>query len=221
MVQKSVQNKHSYILLRGNTFYFRYAYPLHLRVLCPWLPTEVKRSLHTDSLTDAVAMVNAKLPVIKLLRMCNDRSKVGDLCALLCDFSAQFSEWVGKKFDAIYPSVEVIEKNKPETPKLSQVWSDFVSWKQWTYRRTTENQRVFDNLMYFLGDVPVCSITKADLKKALSSIAGLPIRNKSPYKHMTLDEIVGSDIPEDHLLSSKSVKEHLKVAQGLFNAYLV
>lgn len=221
MVQKLVQRKHSYLLLRGNTFYFRYAYPHHLRALCPWLPAEVKRSLRTDSYTDALAMVNAKLPIIKLLRVCVDQSKVKELCALLCDFSSQFSDWVCRKFDAAYPSAVEVEKGTADTPKLSEVWDDFVNWKCWTQRRASENQRVFDNLLYFLGDVPVGTITKSDLKKALSSVAGLPARNKSPYKNMTLEEIVNSDIPEDDLLSSKSVKEHLKVAQGLFSSYLV
>lgn len=36
-----------------------------------------------------------------------------------------------------------------------------------------------------------------------------------------MDKLVSMSIPEEHLISGKSVKEHLKLSQSLFNAYLV
>ncbi len=50
MVNKQVQNSHPFVVLRGNTYYFRYVTPTHIRKLCPPLPTEGKRSLRADSL---------------------------------------------------------------------------------------------------------------------------------------------------------------------------
>ncbi len=52
MVHKLVQNSHPFVVLRGNTYYFRYVIPTHIRKLCPSLPTEAKRGLHTDSTTN-------------------------------------------------------------------------------------------------------------------------------------------------------------------------
>ncbi len=37
MVQTLVQNNHRYLLLRGNTYYFRYVIPQHVRCFCPYL----------------------------------------------------------------------------------------------------------------------------------------------------------------------------------------
>ncbi|WP_369832129.1 DUF6538 domain-containing protein [Motiliproteus sp. MSK22-1] len=44
-------------LLRGRTYYFRYSIPLEARRVCPLLPIEVKRSLRTDSLSEALALI--------------------------------------------------------------------------------------------------------------------------------------------------------------------
>ncbi len=47
MVQTLVQ---SHLILRGDTYYFRYVLPAHIRSLCPSLPAEIKRSLRTGSI---------------------------------------------------------------------------------------------------------------------------------------------------------------------------
>ncbi|MBR9867873.1 MAG: hypothetical protein GYB20_14775 [Oceanospirillales bacterium] len=94
MLHKLVQKHHPFVVLRGNTYYFRYALPLHLRKLGPTLPAEVKRSLSTDSFTEAVSMVGAKFPLIKLLRRCQDASVIQSLLGRLVDFSAQLKDWV-------------------------------------------------------------------------------------------------------------------------------
>lgn len=49
-------------------------------------------------------------------------------------------------------------------PLLSEAWKGFVSWKSWGDKRAKDNQSVFDNLVYFLGDIPVGDVSKADLK---------------------------------------------------------
>jgi len=228
MVHKLVQSDHPFVFLRGRTFYFRYALPLHIRKLCPRLPAELKRSLRTDSFSDAIAMVNAKLPFIKILKVCTDEKKIGEIYGLLSDFSHQLADWVKSKFDVLKSTdhsrdVRTTKDSDIGTaaPKLSVIWQDFVRWKQWNPRRTDQNQRTFDTLLFFLGDVSVKSISKGDLKRALTSIAALPLRNKSPYRGVSLKRIVQMDIPEEDLLSSKSVKEHLKLAQSIFNSYLV
>mgnify|MGYP003642238773 CR=1 FL=1 len=61
MVQELVQTGNPYVYLRRKTYYFRVLIPQHLRELCPSLPREIKRSLRTDSLTDALAMVSDKI----------------------------------------------------------------------------------------------------------------------------------------------------------------
>ncbi|MCV6613273.1 MAG: hypothetical protein OIF55_21175 [Amphritea sp.] len=104
---------------------------------------------------------------------------------------------------------------------MTEMWTKFVSWKSWNEKRAKDNQRVFDNLLYFLGDIPVGDISKADLKAALTSVAGLPQRNKKAYKDQPLSKLIAMDIPDNDLVSGKYVKEHLKLSQGLFNSYLV
>lgn len=230
MVHKLVQNRYPFIVLRGRTYYFRFAFPLHLRKLCPWLPAEVKRSLRTSSFSEAVALVEAKLSLIKLLKLSNDASQVESLYARLIDFSSQINEWVNKQYEALSGLLRTSDaaskasskgKTLPSAPRLETVWQDFVKWRKWNKRRADQNQRVFDNLRFFLGNVPVNRIEKSHIKKALESISMLPVRNKKPYSKMTMKQLVRLDVPEEDLLSSKSVREHLKLAQGIFSSYLV
>lgn len=228
MVRKLVHNRHPFIVLRGNTYYFRFVLPSHLRNLCPLLPKEAKRSLHTDSFSEAVYLVSQKLPLIKLLKKCTDDDQIRALWERLMDFSEVVNLCVDEKLKRLtglpvesdVPSIEYKGDFK-NGPLLSEAWGGFVSWKSWNDKRDKDNQRVFDNLFYFLGDVPVGDVSKADLKSALVSIAGLPQRNKKAYKNKPLSELVAMDIPDSDLVSGKYVKEHLKLAQGLFNSYLV
>lgn len=172
-------------------------------------------------------MVNSRLPIIKLLKVCLDAAQAKALCARLLDFADYLKQWTTNKLEGFRvvstpsPQVQVISDPRDDTPTLTEAWNDFVAWKSWTARRTDENQRVFDNLNFFLGDAPVGRVEKSDLKRALASIALLPARNKSPYNRMSMADIAKMEVPEEDRISSKSVKEHLKVAQGLFNAYLV
>jgi hypothetical protein len=47
---------HSHIVLRGNTYYFRFRMPAHIQSIDSNLPTEIKRSLRTDSYSIAVTL---------------------------------------------------------------------------------------------------------------------------------------------------------------------
>ncbi|PSL15398.1 phage integrase family protein [Marinobacterium halophilum] len=233
MAQKLVQNACSYLFLRGRTYYFRFALPTPLRRKFPSLPAEVKRSLRTDSYSDALALISKKLPLIRLIQRCSDLESVKSLIGRLVDFSQEFHVWVSDRLkqlqqktppSSVQPqTVSPAQSLKPEakTPKLSKVWSDFVAWKSWPEKSRINNQRLFDNLLFFIGDKPVGEITKQHLRSALNSIAKLPQRNLKPYRNKPLEEIVKMKVPPRYRVSDKYVREHLKVCQSLFSRYMV
>jgi len=208
VVQKLVQN---YLFQRGNIFYFRYVLPPYIRELCPQLPTEIKRSLRTDSHTTALALVSAKLPSIRILRDCVGRESVEGVLRDISDFKSPFQIETNKPY---------IANETKSVPLLSGAWSDFSNWKSWTEKQLKANQRMFDNLIHLLGDVPVDKVTKSDIKIALNHIARLPQRNKKNYAQKDTQELLRMDIPEGDLVSGKYVKEHLKLYQSLFSRYL-
>ncbi len=229
MVQKLVRNRKYYLLLRGRTYYFRYTIPTDVRRLCSSLPVEVKRSLRTDSYTDALALIAQKLKLIKVFQKTTNPKVILKLLSQILDFSKEFSAWAKDQLSNLQFKPSVNQKSppipkappKPVTPLLSESWKKFVNWKSWTKKRAADNQRLFDNLIFFIGDKPVGNVTKKMLQRAFKSISRLPQRNKAPYKNMTLDEIVEIRIPPRHRISDKSVKEHLKLCQSLFSRYLV
>jgi len=144
----------------------------------------------------------------------------------LLDFMEVMTDWVRDKVGRLKPFYSEPEVStvtvQPDTElSLSQAWVDFVEWKGWTEKYRKDNQRLFDNLVHFVGDVGVSSVTKTDLKTALTGVALLPQRNKKQYAKRPLHDLTKMTIPEEDRVSSKYVKEHLKLAQSLFSTYLL
>lgn len=233
-VRKLVQRCHPYISRRGNNYCFRFALPRHVRQLCPELPSEIKRTLKTDSFSEAVVQVNGKTELIVRIKQSRDKGTLKRLCGSLASFDDEREKivaaslkgaWVRSQADVEVSegkpeTVEVLPP-EPQSPTLTEAWNDFVAWKNWTKKRAGINTNLMDNLLFFLGDVQVHTITKRDLRDALESIRGLPQRNRGPYRGKSLREISRMEIPEEHRVADKTVKEHLKLCQSLFSAYLV
>jgi len=123
--------------------------------------------------------------------------------------------------DQVLPPPRPVVVPKNAVLKLSKAWQDFADSKQWSEKLRCNNELLMDNLLFFLGDVPVEKITKRDLRNALEAIRGLPQRNRKPYRGESLKELSMLQIPEEHRISGKTVKEHLKLCQSLFSSYMV
>ncbi len=114
MVQKLVQTGNLYLYLRRNTYYFHVSIPEYLHAICPELLRELKRSLRTDSLTDALAMLSDKLPLIRLLRNYKDAETIKSIYKRLSDFSKQIASWVNLKLSSYN-----LTANHTQQPSLS------------------------------------------------------------------------------------------------------
>lgn len=231
VVQKLAQRNQRYLQYRDGLYYFRYVVPERVRRLSPGIPREIRKSLSTDDYLTAQNLVGRKRRLISLMKMTNDPQQLQALCGRLSDFNESFNQHVQTELNALsvvegsrlpVGNVKALKDEEPEdtTPTLSEAWQGFVQTKSWSERLAANNQRLFDTVLHFIGDVPVGSVTKADLKSMLSSVTQLPQRNKKKYKGLALDKLVEMDVPVEDRLSSKSVKEHLKLCQGLFNTYL-
>jgi len=204
MVQSLVQK---YLVLRGTTYHFRFVIPRDIRQIYPYLPREIKRSLRTDSLFEANAQVAEKLPTIHTLKNYHIQPEVRlNLIESLYFEKSTYSPTATKK--------------ETRKLKLSDAWKNFCEWKSWTDKQSKANQRLYENLKLFIGDRNIEDITKRVLKNALTSIEKLPKRNQSPYRNLTLQKISKMAVPEEHRVSKKYVKDHLKLCQSLFGRYL-
>lgn len=227
MVQNLAQRKSPYLLKRGEGYYFRYVLPKQVAVLCPELPSEIKRTLKTHSKLEAIYKVSQKLPVLMALANCKDKAVICRLYALVADFDSSGYLVMGNTSPTPEMAFQAISRQQANQEKeavfpcLSEVWSDFVSWKHWKDKLLKNNERMFESLIYFLQDRPVNTVTKQEVKLALESISRLPRRNSSKFKGYSIGDLSEMDIDPVHRLSSKSVKEHLKLCQGLFSSYLV
>ena len=119
--------------------------------------------------------------------------------------------------------VDKPEKTLASELTVSQAWKGFLEFKSdWKPKIRQGNEKYFEVIEAVLGaDTIVNSITRRDIKNLLEMAEGLPQQNKKPYNRMTTQECLDADdIPENDLVSSRTVNGYLKLCQGLF-AYLV
>ncbi|EPG6915413.1 tyrosine-type recombinase/integrase, partial [Klebsiella pneumoniae] len=115
------------------------------------------------------------------------------------------------------------ETEPAHCPRLLEAWNDYIKDKgqKWRKQTANENQRFFDVLYHVVGDVPVDSVKKQDLRDSLKVAENLPTRTKLPYSRMSLAECIDYDVPEDNLIASEHVHKHLKLWRSLFKTYQV
>lgn len=92
---------------------------------------------------------------------------------------------------------------------------------KWTSTIANENERIFEVLRAVLGNVPVTSITKQDMRNVWKAVQALPIRIRSPYRGMTIEQLLEYDVPDNDLISSASAGKHWKIYRSFFKVYLV
>lgn len=119
-------------------------------------------------------------------------------------------------------AVSPVEEPAPAMT-LQEAWDGFLVFKSdWNPKIRKGNEKYFTVIREVLGaDTPVNQITRRDIKNLLEVVEGLPLQNKKPYNKMTVRECLDlDDIPEDDLVAPKTVKDYLKLCQGLFSTYL-
>ncbi|HIB9862557.1 TPA: tyrosine-type recombinase/integrase [Klebsiella variicola] len=127
--------------------------------------------------------------------------------------------------DREYAPIPAEKPHEPLIPALtlSQAWEGFVRFKSdWKPQIRQGNEKYFEVIKAVLGaDTPVTDITRRDIKNLLEVVEGLPRQNKKPYNRMDIQQCLDLDeVPEEDLVSSKTVKDYLKLCQGLFSTYL-
>ncbi|SAD39490.1 putative integrase [Enterobacter hormaechei] len=151
------------------------------------------------------------------------QSQKANAAFLSKDFST-YSQILADMKQKIPPPVAVSPVEEPAPAMtLQEAWDGFLVFKSdWKPKIRKGNEKYFTVIREVLGaDTPVNKITRRDIKNLLEVVEGLPRQNKKPYNKMTVRECLDLDeIPEDDLVAPKTVKDYLKLCQGLFSTYL-
>ena len=149
------------------------------------------------------------------------------LSAFLRKDISRYSQTVAsiKQSAPVSRSVQVVasESASKSTLTLAEAWKGFLEFKSdWTSKIRQGNEKYFEVISAVLGaNTHVISINRRDIKNLLEVVEGLPRQNKKPYNRMTIQQCLDLDeVPEEDLVSSKTVKDYLKLCQGLFSTYL-
>lgn len=213
-----------YIQQRNRRYYFRYK--LSPRLLPFYHTSEIKCSLGTDSYAIAASMVASKLPVIQSLSSpLIPNNSISTLLHELSDFSLPNS--------ASRPLILPVTRNSlPDQSNLvsrksltiREAWDLYVSSRKWSSKVHKDKERHFDFIVAFLGNVQIVRVTKEDIKNLLVRYSLMPKRNVKPYNKLTVTEVLtlteSEELDEGVMVSSKTVRELLKVCQGFFSSFL-
>ena len=222
--QKLVHTTHPYLYQRGRCFYFRYVPADAHKAVIDWLPTEIRYSLRTKDIDVALFLMKKRRKLISLIRLANDFVQLGVLYNAIADQSLDVSSLVSYQItDEIPPELysKLASKRQSSSIRLHEAWRRYVKSKDWTDKTSSTNQQMFENVLHFIGDKQISDIQKSDIRVCLQQIAQLPRRNMKGYSGKSLAEVTKFSVPEEHRLSAKTVREHLKLMQGLFSTYLV
>jgi len=137
--------------------------------------------------------------------------------------------WNGKSdaFEGLYNKAKVLSEVDSEAEKpylLSEAWKDFKVFKSdWNHKISTQNDRLYEVMVEFWGDIDVTLINKQMIKGVLSRYQDFPKGNIKPYNAMSVKELMvvdEEDIEDSDKISAKTVKGLMKLCQSLFSAYL-
>lgn len=107
---------------------------------------------------------------------------------------------------------------------LSEAWEDFKKFKSdWNHDIKLNNQRLYEIMLAYWGDIDVKTINRPMIKSLLSRYKDFPKGNILPYKKMEIAQIMDideEDIPDEDKVSSKTVNGLLKVCQSFFSRFL-
>ena len=104
---------------------------------------------------------------------------------------------------------------------LSEVFSEFLDHKisnsSYSPRMQLSYSRHIEVLIDILGDVPINTMSKIQIKTTLKTISAIPKRNRASYKKMSIQEVLAVNpvLQADRLLY-KSVEDIKQLMQSLF-----
>ena len=222
--QKLVHTTHPYLYQRGRCFYFRYVPADAHKAVIDWLPTEIRYSLRTKDIDVALFLMKKRRKLVSLIRLASDFAQLVVLYNAIADQSLDVTSLISYQItDEIPPEFysKLASQRRPSSIRLQEAWRRYVKSKDWTDKTSSTNQQMFENVLYFIGDKRINEIQKPDIRLCLQQIAQLPRRNMKGYSGKSLAELAKLSVPQEDRLSAKTVREHLKLMQGLFSTYLV
>lgn len=118
----------------------------------------------------------------------------------------------------VAPMVEV--DDEPRGPLFSEVYAEFLEFKIKKEKLTEKIQKDYERFhtvwQILMDDRPIEQYKPKDIGRFIDRCFELPRMNIAPYNKMSWQERVECEVPEDDLISPKSVQGYYKWAQSVF-----
>ncbi|MDC9529178.1 DUF3258 domain-containing protein [Pseudoalteromonas sp. Angola-7] len=112
------------------------------------------------------------------------------------------------------------EKQQTQGPLFSEVYAEFLDFKVkagLSDRLVKEYARHYEAWCLLSEDKAIESYKASDIGRFIDRCYQLPKKNRAPYSKMSLQECLDFDVPEDDLVTPKTVQGYYKWLQGIFS----
>lgn len=196
---------HKLLHQRNQIYYFRWRIPSELKPILK--RTEIIQSLQTKDKYIALNRASANFELVTELKALRSSLLLG---ALDLD---RFSTLAHKACEG--------RLKASDKPKLSQVLEEFIVHKlnSTGLSKKHHEQYIRDvtTVIELMGDKPINEISQKDCRNCFVAYSELPLRNKSPYKGLSISKLIEFDVPSEDLIAPKTVKAAYSSLRALFN----
>ena len=112
------------------------------------------------------------------------------------------------------------EKQETQCPLFSEVYIEFLDFKVkagLSERILKEYARYHEAWCLLTEDKAIESYKASDIGRFIDRCYQLPKKNRTPYSKMSLQECLDFDVPEEDLVTPKTVQGYYKWLQGIFS----
>ena len=112
------------------------------------------------------------------------------------------------------------EKQQTQGPLFSEVYAEFLDFKVnagLSDRLVKEYARHYEAWCLLSEDKAIECYKASDIGRFIDRCYQLPKKNRAPYSKMSLQECLDFDVPEDDLVTPKTVQGYYKWLQGIFS----
>lgn len=113
-----------------------------------------------------------------------------------------------------------VPKSEPSGPLFSKVHQEFLEFKiKEGLSESLQNEyaRFYEIWCLLVEDKPIEAYKASDIGRFIDRCYQLPRKNRAPYSKMSLQECLDFDVPEDDLVTPKTVQGYYKWLQGIFS----
>jgi integrase len=179
---------------------------------------QLRISLQTSDKLEACTLIS-NINSVLTLALSNDADTVRALIlATLSKFQPSFKQERLRRVQSFLGIHLEQDTGEVLTVIIKRFVDEKIRTKAWTEKTYSTYKAIYDTLSEFIGDKHIRSVTHQDAQRIKKQLQSLPssINKRERYRGKSIKQILNMDVPEQHLMSLKTINTRLGCYSELF-----